>query len=87
MDSQTAAVVFITTGTILFTTILMLKRTNIFIGLILAMLSIFWAVLAFKYWAVTFPEKFEWMGIFIPIIGILSAMSSLSKGSSPAKEK
>lgn len=93
MDFDTAAITFMSTGTILFVTILKVKRVSTHTGLMLAAASVVWGVLGWKYWGPTFsdvfPESLVWMNIFIPIIGVLSAMTVLGKSSfaDPPKDK
>lgn len=87
MTFELASIVFITTGTILFLTVLEIGRCNILIALLLATLSILWAVFSLKYWLPTFPDKFQWCGILTALLGILSSVTILSKSGLPAKEK
>ena len=84
MGFENASIVFMVTGTMLFAIELIIKRTNIVFALLLAMASIFWAVLAMKYWGIYFEAEFgktfSWITILLPIIGITSAMTILMKG-------
>jgi hypothetical protein len=86
MTFETASTIFMGTGTILFGAIFIIKRIHISLSLLLALISIMWSVLAFKYWGVTFPEQYGWMPILLPIIGILSAMTILGKGMKRGKD-
>lgn len=84
MGFENASIVFMTTGTMLFAVELIVKRINIVLALLLVGASIFWSVLAMKYWGIyfvsEFGESFSWLSMLLPIIGITSAMTILMKG-------
>ena len=79
MSFETAMLVFMGSGTILFLLILKLKRPNALFALLLASLAVLWGILAFSHWGILFPEQYMWMPIFFPVIGLLAAMNILFK--------
>jgi len=87
MTFETASAIFMVSGTILFIVELRLKHPHMVIGLSLAAASIVWAVFGAKYWIPTFPNSYGWMGIFIPIIGIISAVTILAKATDGGKKE
>ena len=79
MSFETAGTLFMLTGTLLFSVILFKKHLHKLVALLLAATCITWGVLAYKYWGPTFPPNYSWVTILLPITGMVSAVTALTK--------